>query len=46
MLTHSVDLFQEKLKTALKPLQVKLRIFQEFQKTSLQTAEHIKVRIY
>ncbi|XP_016093433.1 E3 ubiquitin-protein ligase TRIM39-like [Sinocyclocheilus grahami] len=33
---------KEKLKTALKPLQVKLRIFQEFQKTSLQTAEHIK----
>ncbi|XP_042587021.1 E3 ubiquitin-protein ligase TRIM39-like isoform X3 [Cyprinus carpio] len=32
----------EKLKTALKPLQVKLRIFQEFQKTSLQTGEHIK----
>ncbi|KTF83093.1 hypothetical protein cypCar_00014684 [Cyprinus carpio] len=33
---------KEKLKTALKPLQLKLRIFQEFQKTSLQTAEHIK----
>ncbi|XP_042587019.1 E3 ubiquitin-protein ligase TRIM39-like isoform X1 [Cyprinus carpio] len=33
---------KEKLKTALKPLQVKLRIFQEFQKTSLQTGEHIK----
>ncbi|XP_067301135.1 nuclear factor 7, brain-like isoform X2 [Pseudorasbora parva] len=33
---------KEKLKTALKPLQAKLRIFQDFQKTSLQTAEHIK----
>ncbi|XP_026073806.1 tripartite motif-containing protein 35 [Carassius auratus] len=32
---------KEKLKTALKPLQLKLRIFQEFQKASLQTAEYI-----
>uniref|UniRef100_A0A8C1GWW5 E3 ubiquitin-protein ligase TRIM39-like n=1 Tax=Cyprinus carpio TaxID=7962 RepID=A0A8C1GWW5_CYPCA len=41
---HSTDCAaaKEKLKTALKPLQLKLRIFQEFQKTSLQTAEHIK----
>ncbi|XP_043104037.1 E3 ubiquitin-protein ligase TRIM39-like isoform X1 [Puntigrus tetrazona] len=33
---------KEKLKTALKPLQAKLKILQDFQKTSLQTAEHIK----
>jgi len=46
ILTCSVDFFQEKLKTALKPLQARLRIIQEFQKTSLQTAEHIKVSIY
>ncbi|XP_056116680.1 E3 ubiquitin-protein ligase TRIM35-like [Rhinichthys klamathensis goyatoka] len=42
---HSTDTAaaaKEKLKTALKPLQARLRIFQEFQKTSLQTAEHIK----
>ncbi|KTG45710.1 hypothetical protein cypCar_00013771 [Cyprinus carpio] len=39
------SLLREKLKTALKPLQVKLRIFQEFQKTLLQTGEHIKTYI-
>ncbi|KAK2904971.1 hypothetical protein Q8A67_006770 [Cirrhinus molitorella] len=36
---------KEKLKTALKPLQVKLRIFQEFQKTSLHTGEHINFQV-
>ncbi|XP_073702445.1 E3 ubiquitin-protein ligase TRIM35-like [Garra rufa] len=36
---------KEKLKTALKPLQAKLRIFQEFQKTSLQTGEHVNFQV-
>ncbi|KAG1959768.1 E3 ubiquitin-protein ligase TRIM39-like [Pimephales promelas] len=40
--TDSAAAAKEKLKTALKPLQARLRIIQEFQKTSLQTAEHIK----
>ncbi|XDV30403.1 hypothetical protein PO909_033332 [Leuciscus waleckii] len=40
--TDTASAAKEKLKTALKPLQERLRIFQEFQKTSLQTAEHIK----
>ncbi|XP_043104038.1 E3 ubiquitin-protein ligase TRIM39-like isoform X2 [Puntigrus tetrazona] len=38
----ALQLRPEKLKTALKPLQAKLKILQDFQKTSLQTAEHIK----
>ncbi|XP_051961351.1 E3 ubiquitin-protein ligase TRIM39-like isoform X1 [Xyrauchen texanus] len=33
---------KEKLKTALKPLQEKLRIFEEFKQNLDQTAEHIK----
>ncbi|KAI5107557.1 tripartite motif-containing protein 35-like, partial [Silurus meridionalis] len=39
------DLFQEELKTALKPLQEKLKIFEDCKRTWSQTAEHIKVRV-
>ncbi|XP_073727674.1 E3 ubiquitin-protein ligase TRIM39-like isoform X1 [Misgurnus anguillicaudatus] len=35
---------KEKLKTALRPLQEKLRIFEEFKQNLDQTAEHIKIQ--
>ncbi|KAK3543962.1 hypothetical protein QTP70_032185 [Hemibagrus guttatus] len=39
-----VDLFQEELKTALKPLQEKLKIFKDCKLNWSQTAEHIKIQ--
>ncbi|KAI5614631.1 hypothetical protein C0J50_11131, partial [Silurus asotus] len=39
-----VDLFQEKLKTALKLLQEKLKIFEDCKLNWSQTAEHIKIQ--
>lgn len=40
-----VELFQEELKTALKPLQEKLESFKDCKLNWSQTAQHIKVRI-
>ncbi|KAF4087372.1 hypothetical protein AMELA_G00094930 [Ameiurus melas] len=39
-----VDLFQEELKTALKTLQEKLKIFKDCKLNWSQTAEHIKIQ--